>query len=364
MNKHSIIQLIRDLEDYLLIKRSGLFDSNYYCRNYPDVRLADINPLWHFIRYGWSEGRNPNVSFNCSGYLTINPSVKNSGINPLIDFIRNNNKRQRKKNYPLVSVIVMSYNQEAYIKQCIDSILKQQRNFKMEVILGDDASTDDTRKILQEYTKNFPDLFFQLPKQENLGYTRNLKRCLSACKGEYIAFCDGDDYWTDVNKLKKQLELLYQHPDLSMCFSAIELLYEEDQRLILHQGQQAFKSNSLTFRDFFSDNIIATFTCCLYRADIISCLPEKLFDVYVADWIFNFCCAHLGHIGFIKEAMSVYRIHSKGSWSGKSRLKQLEQSLLHIDDYDSLLDFVYHEEFCQIKERIRSLLETPKDNED
>jgi len=353
---------LKYLRDYWLVKKSGLFDADYYTQENPDVRQADIDPLWHFVRIGWKEGRNPSQSFNSNGYLTINPEIKNAGQNPLIDYILNRQiKGQSDRSQPLISVIITSYNQEAYIKQCLDSIIMQEGNFKLEVILGDDDSVDGTRKILQEYVNNFPQIFFLFPRQENLGYSKNYKRCIDACNGNYIAFCDGDDYWTDVNKLQKQLDFLQKHPDFSMCFSAIKLLNQQDQCFSLHEGQQAFTSDRLTSEDDFSDYIIATFSCCFYRSDIISYLPSKIFDNFSADWIFNFCCANLGPIGFIKEVMTVYRIHHDCAWSGMSQDKQYEQGLMLIDDYDSIFDGKYHDYFGEIKNKFKSLLDSKKE---
>src|SRR5690349_4970838 len=96
-----------------------------------------------------------------------------------------------------INVIVTTYNHEKYIAQCLESILEQKGDFEIEVIVGDDCSTDGTRKIVEGFGARHPNIISVLPKGENLGITKNLKRCLDACTGEYIAICEGDDYWTD-----------------------------------------------------------------------------------------------------------------------------------------------------------------------
>ena len=107
---------------------------------------------------------------------------------------------------PKISVVVTAYNHENYIAQCLDSVLMQKGAFDLEVILGDDCSTDRTRQIMQEYTEKHPAIFILMPPTANMGITKNIKRCLDACSGDYIAFCEGDDYWTDSHKLQKQME--------------------------------------------------------------------------------------------------------------------------------------------------------------
>jgi hypothetical protein len=84
--------------DYKIIKKSGLFDEEYYLRAYPDVRKADIDPLWHFVKFGWREGRNPSKDFDLNYYLTIYPDVKEAGINPVVHYVKWGKKEGRRIN--------------------------------------------------------------------------------------------------------------------------------------------------------------------------------------------------------------------------------------------------------------------------
>ena len=376
--------------DYFIIKRSGLFKDEHYLMNYDDVRQEDVDPLWHYVKFGWKEGRNPSATFNTDDHLALFPDLLKLEINPLVHHIKNkqqpfikpssnqsedrhavvenevspgknkvlqtniDNDLGKNDNQTVISVIVMSYNQKLYINQCLDSILDQRGNFKMEVILGDDESTDGSDEILQEFVNKYPDKLCLLPRQSNLGYVRNFKRCIDACSGDYIAFCDGDDYWTDTNKLQKQLECLQKHQDYSMCFSAIQLFYQDEGRFALHQGQQSFASDRLSTEDLIKDNIIANFSCCFFRSENITNLPKKLFDLdRFADYIVCICCAEMGPIGFIKEVMSVYRIHRGGAWSGSSLIANIKRGLPYLDKYDSLLNYKYHDLFVELKDRVK-----------
>ena len=112
---------------------------------------------------------------------------------------------------PMVSVCVITYNQEAYIQQCLESILQQETNFEYDVVVGEDCSTDNTASIIKSLSE-FGQNIQLLKNTSNLGVLPNFIRTLKACKGKYIAFCEGDDYWIDEHKLQKQVDFLEQNP--------------------------------------------------------------------------------------------------------------------------------------------------------
>ena len=122
---------------------------------------------------------------------------------------------------PLVSVVCTTYNHEKYIRQCLDGFVMQKTTFPIEIIVHDDASTDDTVRIVKEYEEKYPNLFNNIYRTENWysrgkdiwGYLFDQK-----ARGKYIALCEGDDYWIDPYKLQKQVDFLEGHPEYSMCF--------------------------------------------------------------------------------------------------------------------------------------------------
>lgn len=113
----------------------------------------------------------------------------------------------------LLSIGILTYNQSAYLRQCLDSVLMQLADFDFEIVVGDDASSDGTQDILREYKAKYPDKFVLLLGEKNEGISMNYMKVLSACRGKYIALCEGDDYWTDATKLQKQVDFLETHPD-------------------------------------------------------------------------------------------------------------------------------------------------------
>lgn len=127
---------------------------------------------------------------------------------------------------PLVSICVFSFNYEKYIAECLDSILQQETSFPFEVIIGDDHSTDNTRKVVEAYISRYPDTIRLLPEEPNMGGTRNWIRTMNAAQGRYIAVIDGDDYFCDRNKLQEQFDLLEQRADANLCFHGVKETYE------------------------------------------------------------------------------------------------------------------------------------------
>lgn len=111
-------------------------------------------------------------------------------------------------NKPLVSVCMITYNHEKYIKDAIEGILMQKTSFPIELIIGEDCSTENTRKIVEDYAEKYPNLIFAQYSEKNLDMMNNFFNVLQAVRSKYIALCEGDDYWTDPLKLQKQVDFL------------------------------------------------------------------------------------------------------------------------------------------------------------
>ena len=133
---------------------------------------------------------------------------------------------EKNDNRIMVSIKCLAYNHEKYIRKCLEGIVSQKTNFKFEVIVHDDASTDKTANIIHEFENNYPDIIKPIYEETNL-YQSDIialrKKMNMFVKGKYVAFCECDDYWIDENKLQKQVDFLENHKDYSMCFhNAIE----------------------------------------------------------------------------------------------------------------------------------------------
>jgi glycosyltransferase involved in cell wall biosynthesis len=126
-----------------------------------------------------------------------------------------------------LSVAILTYNQEKYIRQCLDSVLMQKVGLEYEIVVGDDASSDGTQDVLQEYAAKCSGKFVLLLSERNEGISKNYKKVLSACKGEYIALCEGDDFWTDAHKLQTQVNFLEKHPGYGFVGTYNTLLFPD-----------------------------------------------------------------------------------------------------------------------------------------
>ncbi len=222
-----------------------------------------------------------------------------------------------------ISVVVLTYNHAGYIEQCLNSVFQQTGLFELEVVIGDDHSKDDTLERIRAVTKGRANVkVFDTPK--NIGMLENMRRCLAACTGDYIAFCEGDDYWLGERKLVRQLAQMKRDQSLAISFNWVLLEHEIDGQMEPHP-QQAQQPERIPTSVIARTPLTANFSCCMYRADAVRQIPASYFkEKGNADWMFNMHVAEWGGIGFLKELHSVYRLHSKGQWTGLSKESQVE----------------------------------------
>lgn len=151
---------------------------------------------------------------------------------------------------PVVSVLVLTYNQKAYIRQALDSVLRQKVDFPYEILIGDDASTDGTGEIVREYAKRRPDIVRAFIREQNLGGTKNAYDLLERARGTYIANCEGDDYWVDTGKLQRQVEFLQKNPRYSACTHAVKIVDESGKESSCQKLSWECQKSEYTLRDF------------------------------------------------------------------------------------------------------------------
>ena len=129
---------------------------------------------------------------------------------------------------PKLSVILITFNHEKYIRKALDSVLSQETNFPFEVVIGDDCSPDDTKNIIREYRDKYPDQVRLVHREKNTGRpTLNVYETTMNCRGDYLAYLEGDDYWTDTHKLQKQMDFLESHPEYIACTHAHKMIDDE-----------------------------------------------------------------------------------------------------------------------------------------
>ena len=215
-----------------------------------------------------------------------------------------------------VSICTITYNHGNYIRQTLEGVVSQKTNFNLELLIHDDASTDNTAKIILEYQKKYPHIIKPILQPKNLmskgvyvDQTFNWPRI----KGKYVAYLDGDDYWTDPYKLQKQVDFLDAHPYYSIVFHPVKMIWEKAEH---REGDWGPTEKELANLDkaIWHNNFIATLSV-MYRwrlgGENISLWP---FGVAPGDWYVHLLHAQTGKIGYIAQVMGVYRKHSSGVW--------------------------------------------------
>jgi len=134
---------------------------------------------------------------------------------------------------PLISVKMITYNHAPYIVQAIEGVLRQNTNFPFELVIGEDCSTDGTREIVFEYEKKYPDIIRVVTSEKNVGMKKNSIRTFNACRGKYIAVCEGDDYWHRPEKLQKQADYLESHPECGLVYSSYNVYFVKEKKQIV-----------------------------------------------------------------------------------------------------------------------------------
>lgn len=234
---------------------------------------------------------------------------------------------------PKVTVVLLTYNHESYIAQAVESVLMQEADFPYEVIVVEDCSTDNTRRILEGYRDRFPGRLQLRLADSNRNDNRAWGQAILDARGQYVALLDGDDYWTSPHKLRKQVACLDQHPEFSMCFHNARIVHEGGNRpSTLHNGPD--QKPVSTIDDLWRRNFIATCSTML-RAGLLSRLPQWFDTLPFGDWPLHILHARHGAIGYLDEVMAVYRIHPGGLYAGCAPTRQLEDV---VGFYDAMLE--------------------------
>jgi glycosyltransferase involved in cell wall biosynthesis len=229
---------------------------------------------------------------------------------------------------PKVSICMISYNHGKFIAQAIESILAQEVDFSIELVIGDDCSKDDTGRICEDFARRDPRVRL-LPRERNLGVMPNFARTLAACVGEYVAVCEGDDYWMDPRKLAKQAAFLDTRPDHAGAAHQSDVLVDEkfSRKFKLDVPHTLDTMDLLAGRQFHTASVI-------FRRPAVDLFCRAPL-VLSCDRLLNFCISFLGKIHYSEEAMCAYRLHG-GGMSSNVTVAQLKLDLSCIDYLQSL----------------------------
>jgi glycosyltransferase involved in cell wall biosynthesis len=254
-----------------------------------------------------------------------------------------------------VSILLITYNHEKYIRKAIEGIQIQRECPEFEIIVADDGSSDKTICIAKELLNTFSNVKI-FSNEINLGITKNYQKSFSLCKGEYIFVLEGDDYWIDPLKIKKQAEFLDQNPFCVLCGHSY-LLQREDLSVFTPPVSN-IHYHLFDCKDLILDSsIVNNFSTCCYRRSVLEKISPETYNVVSYDWMINMSVAQFGLIGRINEPMSVYRVSSSGAWSKMTEKEQLEGIVNIIPEYDRIMDYKYHDYFEIRKQKVKEQLQ-------
>lgn len=255
----------------------------------------------------------------------------------------------------LVSINCITYNHEKYIEQALKSFLMQKTNFEFEIIIHDDASSDNTAKIIRAYEMKYPHIIKAMYQKENqfskgnvkISYNYNIPRS----RGKYIAICEGDDFWSNPYKLQKQVDYMEKNRNCGLCFHATKVIdnYDNVERYIKPYKESCVSPTRdiiLGGGGFISTNSI------MYRKELMDNVPSFYLASPIGDYPLQILASTRKYAYYINDVMSVYRFGVQGSFTDKMRkgenvskkmIDVRKKTILMLDEFNVYSDYIYDE---------------------
>ncbi len=234
----------------------------------------------------------------------------------------------------LLSVIITTYNQAAYVEQAIMSTIKQQTNFDYEIIIADDASVDHTVEIINKICKKYEKIVF-IKNEINLGISSNYAQCLRLAKGKYIADIAGDDIWTDNFKLQKEVDYLEKNPNCGMVHTQYDVKIEESGRIVKNVIKDPVFGENV-FEELLIHNSICSITVC-YRKELVISLIDKFESGLFAyeDTPMWLEISSKSHVGYLNDSTALYRVLNESA----SHTNSYEQKIIYMQNVKRITDY-------------------------
>lgn len=228
---------------------------------------------------------------------------------------------------PLVSIRCLVYNHEPFLRQCLDGFVMQKTTFPFEAIVHDDASTDGSASIIREYAEKYPDIIKPIYETENQWGKGTINKTMYAAmhpNSKYIAICEGDDYWTDPNKLQIQVDFLEKHQDYTMCFHRARTILDKTGEETDRFPSESFKA--IQDRDYSSTELMQVWTVptasMVFRRECQSFPLNRRHKLLYGDIVKVLACAEMGKVRGLDRTMSVYRIQPGGVTSSSENKRK------------------------------------------
>jgi hypothetical protein len=222
-----------------------------------------------------------------------------------------------------------TYEHAPFVAQAIESVLLQEAPFEFELVIGEDCSADGTREAVERYARRFPERVRAVLPAENVGHGEILRRVLESVRGRFVAYLDGDDYWTSAAKLRRQVDYLEAHEECASCFHDASLVYDAA-GAPSGATTPALAEASFALEDILTECFVPSPTM-MFRRGIVAALPRWAFESAWIDWLIHIRCAECGPLGYIPEPLAAYRVHPGGMFTALDRLSQIEEDLRFYD---------------------------------
>lgn len=232
-------------------------------------------------------------------------------------------------NFPLVSVHMITYNHELHIAKAIEGVLNQKTDFFVELVIGEDCSTDNTRHIVSEYQRRFPHIIKVITSNDNVGMIKNSIRTALACEGKYIAYCEGDDYWHNPDKLQVQVDFLEQNPEYGMVHSNANLFNTSTDKLhVSYLNLSPDLDDDNAYFEILTDKRhVFTPTVCLRRDFLVNILDnnsECINDNYLMGDIQIWLeISYISKVKYLSDSLATYNLHEESATQSKDFIKLL-----------------------------------------
>lgn len=261
----------------------------------------------------------------------------------------------------MVSVLCTVYNHAPYLRRCLESLVEQETDFCYEVLVHDDASTDESAAIIREFEAAYPDVIRPIYQTENQ-YSKRIPIIVNhmypRVRGKYIAMCEGDDYWCDPHKLQKQFDAMEENPSCSLCVHTVQGVTVEEEPNGKMFPAAPPSDYIIRGRDLIADVLVGTAypfqtSAYFYRAEFYCPRREEadfFFRVRTGDTSRLLYLGHHGDVCFLNEVMSCYRMNVAESWSTKARadlsfrIQSLRDFIGFLQQYDIYTDGAYHDQ--------------------
>lgn len=242
---------------------------------------------------------------------------------------------------PVVTVKSLVFNHKAYIETCLDSLLSQETDFPFQIYVHDDASTDGTTDIIRKYQEKYPHIIIAIIEEKNTYSNRVLfsetVNSPQYLKGKYIACCEGDDFWIDPLKLRKQVNFLESNPAYTMCFSNALIYNDLTETDIIVPNEKEKKEISVEDLVRKGASYVPT-PSILYRNELLSDYPLDCKQCVVGDYPLQIFCGIKGKVACIPETLAAYRTNAKNSWTSKQRQIPYAKRLTTLKSIYSMLN--------------------------